>query len=103
MDGDLLLMPMFPVHIVPLADLEAAGIEETDEVHPLHALHKTGAVHLLSAQHRTGAVHLLSAQHRTGAVHLLSGPRNTGAAQPLRVLHRSEALRWALRVNVVVC
>lgn len=41
MDGDLLLMPMFPVHIVPLADLEAAGIEETDEVHPLHALHKT--------------------------------------------------------------
>ena len=91
MDGDLLLMPMFPVHIVPLADLEAAGIEETDEVHPLHALHKTGAVHLLSAQ------------HRTGAVHLLSGPRSTGAAHPLHALHRSEALRWALRVNVVVC
>ena len=91
MDGDLLLMPMFPVHVAhPAEEVPAVGIREADEVHPLHALHKTGAVHLLSAQ------------HRTGAVHLLSGPRSTGAAQPLHVLHRSEALRWALRVNVVV-
>ena len=29
--------------------------------------------------------------------------RSTGAAQPLHVLRRTEALRWALRVAVVVC
>ena len=67
---------MMLVHIAPLADLEAvAGIEEADVVRPLRV------------------------QRRVEAVHL----RGIGAAPPLHVPPRPEALRWALRVAVVVC
>ena len=80
MDGDLLLMPTFPLHVAhPVEAVPAAGIGEVDVVHPLRV------------------------QRTTGAVHLLSDPHRTGAAQPLHVLHRPEALRWALRVVAVVC
>ena len=80
MDGDLLLMPMFQVHVAhPAEAVPAAGIGEAGEIRLLRIL------------------------HRTGAVHLLSDPHSTVAAQPLHVLHRPEALRWALRVAAVVC
>lgn len=76
MDGDLFLLPMMLVHIAPLADLEAvAGIAEADVVRPLRVRRRVEAVHL----------------------------RGIGTAQPLRALHRPEALRWALRVAAVVC
>lgn len=80
MDGGLLLMPMLPLHVAHLAEaVPAAGIGEAGVVRPLRV------------------------QRRAGAVHLLSDPHSTGAAQPLHVLHRPEALRWALRVAAVVC
>ena len=38
MDGDLLLMPMFPVHVAhPAEAVPAAGIGEAGEARPLHA------------------------------------------------------------------
>ena len=80
MDGDLLLMPMFPLHVAhPAEAVPTAGIGEAGVVRPLRV------------------------QRRTGAVHLLSNPHSTGAAQPLHVLRRTEVLRWALRVGAVVC
>ena len=49
MDGDLLLMPMFSVHVAhPAEAVPAAGVGETHEVHPLHVLDRIGMVHLLS-------------------------------------------------------
>ena len=76
MDGDLFLLPMMLVHIAPLAGLEAvAEIEEADVVRPLRVRRRVKAVHL----------------------------RGIGAAPPLHVLHRPEALLWALRVAAVVC
>ena len=49
MDGDLLLMPMFPVHVAhPAEAVPAVGIGETYEVRPLHAQARLGVVHRLS-------------------------------------------------------
>ena len=79
-DGGLLLMSMLPLHVSHLAEaVPAAGIGEAGVVRPLRV------------------------QRRTGAVHLPSVLRSIGTAQPLRALHRPEALRWALRVAAVVC
>lgn len=80
MDGGLLLVLMLPMHVAhPVEAVPAAEIGEAGEIRLLRIL------------------------RRTGAVHLLSDPHSTGAAQPLHVLHRPEALRWALRVAAVVC
>ena len=51
MDGDLLLMPMFPLHVAhPAEAVPTAGIGETHEVRPLHAQARLGMVHLLSIE-----------------------------------------------------
>lgn len=65
MDGDLLLMPMFQVHVAhPAEAVPAAGIGETHEVHPLHVLDRIGMVHLLSI----GTAELLHVLRRREAV-----------------------------------
>ena len=79
-NGGLLLMPMLPLHVAHLAEAVPAAV-----------IGEAGKIRLLCMLHRTGAVQLHSDLH------------STGAAQPLHVLHRPEALRWALRVAVVVC
>lgn len=65
MDGDLLLMPMFPVHVAhPAEAVPAVGIGEADEVHPLHVLDRIGMVHLLSI----GTAELLHVLRRRATV-----------------------------------
>lgn len=65
MDGDLLLMPMFPLHVAhPVEAVPAAGIGETHEVRPLHAQARLGMVHLLSI----GTAELLHVPRRRAAV-----------------------------------
>lgn len=65
MDGDLLLMPMFPLHVAhPAEAVPAAGVGETHEVHPLHVLDRIGIVHLLSI----GTAELLHVPRRRAAV-----------------------------------
>ena len=65
MDGDLLLMPMFPLHVAhPAEAVPAVGIGEADEVHPLHVLDRIGMVHLLSI----GTAELLHVPRRRVAV-----------------------------------
>lgn len=65
MDGDLLLMPMFPLHVAhPAEAVPTAGIGETHEVRPLHVLDRIGMVHLLSI----GTAALLHVLRRRAAV-----------------------------------
>lgn len=65
MDGDLLLMPTFPLHVAhPAEAVPAVGIGEADEVHPLHVLDRIGIVHLLSI----GTAELLHVPRRRAAV-----------------------------------
>ena len=65
MDGDLLLMPTFPLHVAhPAEAVPAAGVGETHEVHPLHVLDRIGIVHLLSI----GTAELLHVLRRRAAV-----------------------------------
>lgn len=69
MDGDLLLMPMFPVHVAhPAEAVPAVGIGEADEVHPLHVLDRIGIVHRLSALRSIGTAELLHVPRRRVAV-----------------------------------
>ena len=69
MDGDLLLIPMFPVHVAhPAEAVPAVGIREADEVHPLHVLDRIGIVHRLSALRSTGTAHPRHVPRRRAAV-----------------------------------
>ena len=65
MDGDLLLMPMFPLHVAhPAEAVPVVGIGETHEVRPLHAQARLGVVHRLSI----GTAELLHVPRRRAAV-----------------------------------
>ena len=57
MDGGLLLMPIFPVHVAHLAEaVPVTGIGEADELRPLRVQRRAEAVHLLSTLRRPEAV-----------------------------------------------
>lgn len=69
MDGDLLLMPMFPLHVAhPAEAVPTAGIGETHEVHLLHVLDRIGILHRLSALRSIGTAELLHVLRRRATV-----------------------------------
>lgn len=82
MDGDLLLMSMFPVRINhPAIMVATVTVEVAGSIRPLRTLRSIDVVH----PHRI--------RHRPGAVLPLRALRSIGTARLLGVLHRPEALR----------